>query len=236
VIDLRFSIKLYDRLDLELFELGWFPARVSRVHQAQIDTLAAVEVRIEGPMDDDAAFDESDSVLRGTTRTLLERASSRQLLLAVDYKPMPASRVRSYKGLLAKRGRLPAGTIVEREIPLERTLTYFVSVAEIVDESWPDAWEVAGDQSQACLLCDRSNELGRADQIITRVPECLSIHNVINLDYMALITEFSQHGAVVGAVSGDRNDDYLQLKIFATRDISHRIFSMASELEGRRIR
>jgi hypothetical protein len=173
VIDPRFSIRRYERLDLELFELGWFPARVSRTHQSQIDTLAAVHVRIERLQDDAAALAEAHSVLRGTTRTLLERVSSRQLLLAVSHRPEPVSRVRSYKGLLAKRGRLPAGTIVEREIPLERTLTYFVSVAEIVDESWSDAWGVAN-PDLACLLCDRANELGHAEEIIRRVTACRS--------------------------------------------------------------
>jgi hypothetical protein len=53
---------------------------------------------------------------------------------------------------------------------------------------------------------------------------------------MALIPEFTQHGAVVAAVSRVADDDYLQLNLFAQRDISHQIFAMASELEGRRIR
>ncbi len=250
MINPRFSVSLYDDLSQELFDLGWFPKYVEQEYLSQINSLAALEVRIGGLEDDDHAWDVSMASLEIAARRILEQVFPTQLLVAVEGGPLPISRVRSYKGFLSRRGRIGQGKLLEKEMtsdapkypgrwetnPLHR-FTFFVAVAEIVEESWPDCFAEAQDWTNACILSSSDLDLDRyfSEQMIDRVVTCLETKNVVTIDYWRLIPEFCQQPVAITSISWDTGGTFVNFSTFAKKEICHNLFEVAKEYDQKPI-
>ena len=179
-------MSLYDDLSQELFAiLAGFRSTWSRNILVKSIVWQPLEVRIGGLEDDDHAWDVSMASLEIAARRILEQVFPTQLLVAVEGGPQPISRVRSYKGFLSRRGRIGQGKLLEKEMtsdapkypgrwetnPLHR-FTFFVAVAEIVEESWPDCFAEARKWTRACILSGSDLDCYFSEQMIDRIVTC----------------------------------------------------------------
>ena len=244
MINPRFSVSLYDDLNQELFDLGWFPEYVEQEYLSQINGLAALEVRIGGLEDDDHSWDVSMASLEIAARRILEQVFPTQLLVAVESFPLPISRVRSYKGFLSRRGRIGEGKLLEKEMtseapkypgrwetnPLHR-FTFFVAVAEIVEESWPDCFAEARDWTNAYILGSSNLDCYFSEQMIDRVVTCLGIGRTVAIDSMRLIPEFCQQPVAITSIRWDIRGTFANFSTFAKKEICHNLFEVAKEYD-----
>lgn len=231
----RFCVSLHDDLNQELFDLGWFPKYVAEEHHARVDDLAAVEIRINGLHDDYDAYDMSMASLEAAGRDVLDQAFATRVLLAVEHRPLPVSRVRSHRGFLSRRGQYSQGKFLEREVSVEGSLTFFVAIAEMSKESWSDCFQVARDPSQACILSSGVPELHVGEQIIDKAITCLTTKNVVNIDYMRLVPEFCQGAVAITSVGLDTRGEFVNLRSFAQKDVCRGLFDVAKEFDQRQI-
>ena len=244
MINPRFGVRLYDDLNQELFDLGWFPEYAEQENLSRINGLAAVEVRIGGLEDDNDAWDVSMASLEIAARSILEQVFPTQLLVAVEGGPRPISRVRSYKGFLSRRGRIGEGKLLEKEMtsdapkypgrletnPLHR-FTFFVAVAEIVEESWPDCFAEARDWTNVCILSSSDLDRYFSEQMIDRVVTCLDIENVVTIDYMRLIPVFCQQPVAITSIGWDTGGTFVNFSAFAKKEVCHNLFEVAKEYD-----
>ena len=67
--------------------------------------------------------------------------------------------------------------------------------------------------------------------MIDRVVTCLTIENVVTIDYWRLIPEFCQQPVAIHSISWDTGGESVKLSSFAKKEICRDLFEVAKEYD-----
>jgi hypothetical protein len=209
---LKFENILDQRLGIYWEGNEYYPATVLKKEESHIKDIYCIRYAFDGSTET-----QSNECLNKLKEIVFGDGLEKHYQVCIGHSAEIASRIRSYKGIITKRGI--EGTYIETEVPFENR-TVIAAIIDLSEYNYDQNISKLWDSSTSFILSSKRKYF--SSPFITKIIDDYRKSGVhTSLNYLELVLDFCNQGDVIYKTGGYASDEFPTFDTFHSKQYFH---------------